>query len=455
MEKKIELLEKTLKTYLDINNYILKNFQLGAMNYQTIESLKNINLNLPNEYDLFINATGEKESFTILMTLFDYQNIENKSFISKDANKVYASNKIKLPKSLNKSIEEKIDNKITCLCQIKKGIAVGDDKGQIHCYTLYPKQLKKLLTIPDGKNSINYLNPLRSGYFICSSKNEFKIYELYDTKEKIQYKIIQTFKYKNLPDMDIDIDIERKVRNSNISNKSNKSNKTNKKNNNINNNIVNNNDIVNFVLINQYKYQILELINGYLIYIDGDTLIVLKPASRGNYIEKPIKEIKFNSNIISISELNNNKFCLYCGDKNLIIYDSNNFKEKTRITSLSKYKNIEKISGVNDDIIAAFDEKKIILIGEAQQNVIQEYKIDESNIYDICTQLNKIFVASQSSFIQFNVAVNKEGKYLTKSNELPIKFIVNRLYIVKFTNNKGNKDERIVCVYNDNIIKVL
>ena len=200
---------------------------------------------------------------------------------------------------------------------------------------------------------------------------------------------------------------------------------------------------------------ILELINGYLIYIDGDTLIVLKPASRGNYIEKPIKEIKFNSNIISISELNNNKFCLYCGDKNLIIYDSNNFKEKTRITSLSKYKNIEKISGVNDDIIAAFDEKKIILIGEAQQNVIQEYKIDESNIYDICTQLNKIFVASQSSFIQFNVAVNKEGKYLTKSNELPIKFIVNRLYIVKFTNNKGNKDERIVCVYNDNIIKVL
>ena len=107
-----------------------------------------------------------------------------------------------------------------------------------------PKQIKKQLIILDEKrNSIKYLNSLKNGYFISSSKNEFKIYELSKTKEKIQYKIIQTFKYKYLTD--IDIVIESKISKRNKSNKANKANKKNKKNN-INNSInnnVNNNDL--------------------------------------------------------------------------------------------------------------------------------------------------------------------------------------------------------------------
>ena len=125
---------------------------------------------------------------------------------------------------MDKSIEDKIDNKITCLCKLKNRIAVGGEKGQIHCYVIMPKQLKKQLIISDEKrNSIKYLNSLKNGYFISSNKNEFKIYELSETKEKIQYKIIQTFKYKYLTD--IDNDIESKISKRNKSNKANKANK--------------------------------------------------------------------------------------------------------------------------------------------------------------------------------------------------------------------------------------
>ena len=92
-----------------------------------------------------------------------------------------------------------------------------------------PKQIKKQLIILDEKrNSIKYLNSLKNGYFISSSKNESKIYELSETKEKIQYKMIQTLKYKYLTD--IDIDIESKI------SKRNKSNINNIINNNVNNN---------------------------------------------------------------------------------------------------------------------------------------------------------------------------------------------------------------------------
>ena len=429
LEQKIKLLEKTLKVYLDVNNYILKKYKVGTWNYQTIANIKNINLNFPELYELFLNLNGENEMFSMLMSLFEYQNTETKSFITKDSNQDSISSLINLPKSLEKSIDDKINEKIICLCGLKNGIAVADQKGQIHCFTFTGKKLKEDFIIPDEKgNKIKFLYSLKNGYFISSNINEFKIYEV-ETKEKIEYKIIQTFKYKNIP-----------INNSDITNKNNK-------------NIKSNRNTV-LIIANYYYYQTLELINGYLIYIDGNKLMVLKPASMGHYIEEPKKEIKFESNIISLAELNNNKFSVYCEDKNLTIFDSNNFKEKTKI-NLKEYPKFKKIRGVNSDIIAALEEKKLILISEAKQGKIQDFKIDDFNIYDFCTESNKIFLACQNYLIEFLVKVNKEGNFLTKTAELPFKLIVNGLCLIKFENELNQKIGRLVCIYNDNNIKIL
>ena len=438
LEQKIKDLEQTLKAYLDVNNYILTKYKVGYWNYQTIKSIIKINPNLTNLYELFINSTSENESFAMLMSLFEYQNSENKTFINKEINLDFTSSIISLPNYLDKSIGFKINEKITSLCQIKNRILVGDQKGQIHFFTFTAKKLKEDYILPDEKgNKIKFLYTLKNGYFISSTLNELKIYQV-DTQEKIDYKILQTFKYKSIPndynENDINIDIENKTIKSHRSSASNKTN--------------------NMIIINYFYYQALELINGYLLYIDGDKLIVLNPTSGGHYIEEPFKEIKLDSNIISLTELNSNKFCLYCENKNLIIYDSNNFKEKTKI-NLMKLKKFKKIKGVNSDIIAALEDRKMVLISEAKQDIIQEFKIDDLIIYDICTELNKIFLACQNSLIEFAVKANKDGNYLTKFSELPIKFTINELSIIKHKNDKNEIIGEIVLILNDNIIKVL
>ena len=429
LEQKIKLLEKTLNAYLNVNNYILKIYKVGTWNYQTIDNIKNINLNFPELYELFLSLNGEKEKFSMLMSLFEYQNIENKSFITKDSNQDSISSLINLPKSFDNSIDDKINEKIASVCKLKNGIAVGDQKGQIHCFTFTGKKLKEDFIIPDEKgNKIKFLYSLKNGYFISSNINEFKIYEV-ETKEKIEYKIIQTFKYKNIPHNNNDIAPKNKL-------------------------IIKPNRNTVLVIAGYYYYQILELINGYLLYIDGDKLIALKPASRGHYIEEPKNEIKFDCNIICLAELNNNKFSVYCEDKNLTIFDSNNFKEKTKI-SLKEFPIFKKIIGVNSDIIAALEEKKLILISEAKQGKIQDFKIDDFKIYDICNESNKIFLACQNYFIEIVVKANKDGNYLTKTAELPFKFIVNGLYLIKFENELNQKIGRLVCIYNDNNVKIL
>ena len=252
---------------MDVNNYILEKYKVGTWNYQTIDNITKINLNFPTLYEIFLSLDSDKEKFSMLMSLFEYQNTDNKSFISKDSNQDSISSLINMPKSYDKSIDDKINEKITSLCKLKNGIAVGDQKGQIHCFTLTGKKLKEDFIIPDEKgNKIKFLYSLKNGYFISSNINEFKIYEV-ETKEKIEYKIIQTFKYKNIHINNID--------NVNKNNKNNKSNKN-----------------TNFVIASYYYYQTLELINGYLLYIDGDELIALKPSSSGHYIEEPKKKNK-------------------------------------------------------------------------------------------------------------------------------------------------------------------
>ena len=431
-EEKLNNLEKTLQTFLEINDYILKKFNKKAMNYQIIESAKNINLELTNLITTFTNSTNEKEGLTLLINIVDYQNQKDNKF-----NMNYKSSRnpssINIPKSSGKSFDEIIGATITSLCQLKNGIAVGDIKGNIHCFTLTKSQLTKNLIITDDNgNDIKYLYLLKNGHFISSIYNEFKIYELSKSSEKIEHKVIQKFKYSKI----------NKQEKNNIkdikSNKSSKSNKSNKSNLEQPQNI--------------YHYQALELINNNLLYIEADRLYMLKPYNSSIYKDKA-KEKKLESHIISMAELNNNRFCLYCEDKCLYIFDSNSFKEKSKFRINTNFLTFNKIKYINNDIIAALGNKKIYLLSEAKQDIIDIF--DDYFIYDIDSGSNQLFAASQNNIIQFDIKVNKEGKYFTKVKDMPIKYNINILYLLNNEVDEKDKIGNFILAYNNESIKVL
>ena len=431
-EEKIEQLNKTIQAYLEINNFILKCFSEKAMNYQTIKNIKNINLDFPNIYDIFINATNEKDSFYVLISLFDYQDKNNQNFImKKDYISSRASSSINISKMPNKELKDKLDEPITSICQYENGIAVGDCKGEIHIYTLNKTQLKKKYSILDYKgNDIKFLYSLKNGYIISSIYNEFQIYELSD--KGIGYEKLQTFKYSNFPDNRLIKPI-----------KLNKNIKNNKNNNNEN-------------ILSKYHYQIIELINKYLIYIDGNKLIILKPILENNYQKDPFKTIDLESNIISITELVNNKFSVYCENKNLIIFDSENFKQKKIIKNLTKIETLQKIAGVNNDIMAALGNSHLYLISEAKEGIIDEKILNQYNFLDFCTQLNSIIGITKNHLFQFDIKLNSEGKYINNKRESDINKNneikkINQMYLLNYENN----NERIVIIYDDLNIKVI
>ena len=453
LEERIELLDKTLQSYLEINNYIIKKFDRNALNYQTIENIKNLNLNLPELFDIFRNSTQEKDSFTILVSLFDYQIKKNQNFIMKEDYKAVRNlSSVNISKITEKPLKDKLDDTITSICQLKNGLAVGDCKGQIHIYALTKKALNKKYSIPDNKgNDIKFLYTLKNGYLISSIYNQFQIYELSD--KGIGYKKIQSFNYTHFPDAnENNIIIQDLISRTTKTNKTNKSKKNNK-----NNNIENIENI-----IKKYHYQILELINNHLIYIDGSKLIILNPSYENNYQENPLKTIELNSNIICMTELNSNKFSVYCENNNLIVFDSNTFKEKKIIKNLSKIETIRKIAGVNNDIIAALGELHLYLISEAKEEIIDEKILKENNFYDICTQPNSIIALSTKFLLfQYDIKLNSEGKYINNIREKDIKFkeikkYVNSIYLLNYENNNNeNINGNIVYVYDDINIKVL
>ena len=448
LEIKIKQLHKTLQTYLDINNYIITKYNTSATNEQMIENINKINFQLPELIKIFKNSDQEKEQFGILLSIFQYQDKKDKNFKTNDF--MYLNSRLSTMGDINKyrntRLQDKIGAKVTTLCQIKNGIAVGDEIGKVHCYSLNQNKLNKYLIITDHiGNTIKYLYSLNNGNFISSIYNEFKIFQINDQK----YNIIQTFKYN------------KEDNNNNIL-KENKDDKNNKNNNNEKNNINEgiadgknnkNNPKQNNNNNNNEYYQILELLNGYLLYIEGNKLIILKPTFNNNYQEKPTKEIKMNTKIVSMTELNSNKFSVYCEDKCLYIFDSNNFKEKLKISELPLFKRIE---GVNSDIIVALGGNNLFLISEAKRGLVDD---GLENVYDVCAEYNKILILGKDHIAQYDVKINKGGKYLNKVGELRAIQKIKLLYLLKnlgdVNNEINNENANIACIYNEEKIKIL
>ena len=116
---------------------------------------------------------------------------------------------------------------------------------------------------------------------------------------------------------------------------------------------------------------------------------------------------------------------------------------------------IKKIKRVNNDIIVALGEKRMYLISSAQKELLNETINDE--IFDVCTEFNKLLVVCKDYIKQFNVRINENGKFLNLIDQLKIDYNINFLFLLKFQENGkiNNRDVNIVCVFDEDKIQIL
>ena len=446
LEKKIEHLKSNLKMYLLINDYILNKFDSLSMNEQTIESLKRINLSYHHLISDFVKNKQFVYRVGYLVGLFNYQNNLKTNFFSKKKEKRAKVTKLDNLNTL-RVIEEKADSKITAICQIQNGFAVGYKNGQIQCYNLnnLGNNLKKSIKISDSNGfEIKYLCTLKNNYFISSNENELKIIKLFETKDTILYNVINSFKY-----------------NEEINNKNNKSlflqndnllqNSRNESFNSINSHYTNNNNLNNINNKKDNKYQIKELFNDNIIYIDGNNFIILEPTFNNNYIKKNSESI--DSNIVYITEINKNKFSVYSSNNEIIIFDSETFERKEGFNINNNIKLII-IEGVNNDTLAGLGKEYIFLISIAKKQIIKIINIEKTNVdMLIINEPLKILVGSNyknKGYIQqYGFNLTRDDVILSRNDIIELQTKIDLLYILQIDNN-----DKLICIHNNNIIRV-
>ena len=440
LDAKIEHLKENLKLLRDVNKYLLEGFDISFINQQIIECIKRLNFsynilidqfnnnninNINDTNNIIINDEKEKINFEnikfedrykFLFSLFEYQKklsftIEEQSNNNKNNKNIQHLNIIK-----NKTqIETKIESKITSICQFDEGIAVGDDKGFVHLFKLNNKLVKILTISDDSGKEINYLYYLKNKYFIYSNENEIKIIKINKTKDRIQNNIIKSFKY-------------------------------NSENENNNNNI------------NEKYYQIIELINCNIIYINEDKLMRIEPLLNNNFNQQKIYE-KENVKIISINEINENIFCIYSENNEIIIMDSNDFSKKSENIKINIQNDIfKKIETINNGLLAGLGNTKIYIISfyKKNNNIIKIIDTQINNIdMIIMIKPHKILIAGLHNFNyyikQYNYDFTKDNVSAPKNDTIKSETIINKIFLYQKQNeNYGN----LIYIHNNNCIKI-
>ena len=493
LETKIHKLINNLQLYMKISEYIFHSFDKCNINEQTIENIKKLNFtydNLINEFiktkndnnnlnninNQIINIDNDDEDdyttfenrYGYLLGLFNYEKNYNINFTKKEKKK-----KKLFLKNLNELKSKgniKIESTITSICKIEKGLALGDIKGQIYCYSLTKNKdtnkynLTRTIRIPDNSGlKINYLCSLKNNHFIYSNKDELKIIKLYETNDKKQYNLIKTFKYgedviyQENPTFNFSKVQHLLNENENENENENKNeiifNKTQKQKNEEKNKKKNNKNV---------NYQIIKLINDTIICIDGDKIMRLECIINNIYKKKPSNNLK--SNIISMAEINENKFCVYSENNKITIFNSNNFEKKEKEIDIKTDDNdsLRKIEAVNNDILAAIGRNKIYLISlqgnNRNSNIIECINI-ERTIIDMCISgPNKIMIASfyKTDYYLMHYIVNltKDNKISSRNDTMKYNNKINFIYPL-YNEENNNNDGQLVCVHNDNEITIL
>jgi len=423
---KIRELEINLELYIEINDYIINKYNLAFLNDQVIENFKNINFKLEKNFDIFKNSNEFKVSLVYLSSLLYDKTITTNYSNSNETEKKRATSLSDITSlTTYKQDNLQISSPIKSICEVNNKILVGDEIGQIHVFNLSDKEYKETYII-NLNNEIKFLYPLKNNYFAASDKNKIIIYGLKENKISKKHIINQEFEYTF-----------KTINNSEGSlNKPNFIQRSSKR--------------IKFK--HDIYYQIIELLNNYLIYIDGNKIIVLEPNFNKTY-KKKRDDIDLQNIIVSMAEINYNKFCVYSKDGCITIFNSHNFEKIDKI-ECSKYP-FEKIEVLNNDIIICFG-KEIMLISIIQKTPVS-CKLSEYT--DMCCEPKKVILAKKNKIYQFSLEVSKKDLNLSKDKEMEISgessSKINSLYISKNDSNKKEEiNGKLILVYNDKKFKM-
>ena len=423
---KIRELEINLELYIEINDYIINKYNLAFLNDQVIENFKNINFKLEKNFDIFRSSNEFKVSLVYLSSLLYDKTITTNYSNSNETEKKRATSLSDITSlTTYKQDNLQISSPIKSICEVNNKILVGDEIGQIHVFNLSDKEYKETYII-NLNNEIKFLYPLKNNYFAASDKNKIIIYGLKENKISKKHIINQEFEYTF-----------KTINNSEGSlNKPNFIQRSSKR--------------IKFK--HDIYYQIIELLNNYLIYIDGNKIIVLEPNFNKTY-KKKRDDIDLQNIIVSMAEINYNKFCVYSKDGCITIFNSHNFEKIDKI-ECSKYP-FEKIEVLNNDIIICFG-KEIMLISIIQKTPVS-CKLSEYT--DMCCEPKKVILAKKNKIYQFSLEVSKKDLNLSKDKEMEISgessSKINSLYISKNDSNKKEEiNGKLILVYNDKKFKM-
>ena len=211
---------------------------------------------------------------------------------------------------------------------------------------------------------------------------------------------------------------------------------------------------------NKYNYQIIELINDNVIYIDKDKLMRLEPVLNNNYQKKELSEIKNSKKIICIAEINENKFCACFENNEIIIFDSNTFSQKgenTKVKFNDENEKLIKIESINNSMLAGITKNKIYVISLVKGNeikIIREVDTQMINV-DMKIAVNpcKILIAGyhrNNNYInQYNFELTKNGITSSKDDSINLETRINMIFLY----GDEKKYAKLVFIHNNNFIK--
>lgn len=170
-----------------------------------------------------------------------------------------------------------------------------------------------------------------------------------------------------------------------------------------------------------------------------------------NYIKKK-KAINQEEYIISITEINENKFCIYTEDNYITIFDSDSFEFKKKI-KIGKDQNdaLTKIEAINNNIIAGMGRKKIYIISLINSKTIKIIDPDQNNLdMKILVNPYKILISTfkrnKSYLTQYNFDLTKDGIQSNRNDTIESDKRINIIFLLQ-----GQKDGKLVCVYDNSI----
>ena len=180
-----------------------------------------------------------------------------------------------------------------------------------------------------------------------------------------------------------------------------------------------------------------------------------------NYKKIELSDI-INGNIISITEINYNNFCVYSENNEIITLDSNDFSKKGETITIQNENDIfKKLEAINDGMLVGLGQNKIYIISlyiKSKNKIIKTINNNQFNNIDMKITMNpyKILIAgfrgNNNCINQYNFDLTKDG-LITSSQNNTINSVT-RINMIFLYEDKNENNAKLVYIHNNNFIKI-